>query len=111
MICRLRFVRVRRFLNEAVTWLGYPTLRLLTTRGETGNGSLPKYGGGTLNSGQNFGNSQRFQQPHTNHQQQIIKIKNPESIENHLLSKPRIRLLLNSALGGWGTQSNITHFV
>ena len=69
------------------------------------------YGGGTLDSARNVGNSQLFQQPHTNHQHQMIKITNPESIENHLFSKPRIRLLLICALGGWGTQSNITHFV
>ena len=53
-------------------------------------------GGGTLNSAQNFGNSQLFQQSHMNHQQQMIKITNLKLIENHLFSKPRIRLLLIS---------------
>ena len=58
-----------------------------------------------------FGNFQLFQQPHTSHQHQMIKITNRKSIENHLFSKITIRLFIISGCGGCGTQSNITHFV
>ncbi len=46
-----------------------------------------------------------------NHQHQMIIITNYRSLENHLFNESMIRLFIISALGGWGTQSNITHFV
>lgn len=42
---------------------------------------------------------QPFQQSPTNQKHQIIKITNPESIENHLFSKRSIRLFIISAWG------------
>lgn len=65
------------------------------------------YGGGTLKPANFSKFCQPFQQPHTNHQHQMMKITNPESIDNHLCSNPRIRLFIISARGGRGTLSNI----
>ena len=67
------------------------------------------YGGGTLKSAYFFKSLSTFST--TTHQYQMIKITNPESIDIHLFSKPRIQLCIISVWGGRGTLSNIMYFV